>query len=178
MCANPRSPDLRILAAIPALSVLASCQTVKRYVMPTDSMEPTINKGERFTVDLNAYKERSPMRGDVVVLVDPTGGELVVKRVIGVEGDTLEGKGLDVLRNGERLKEPYIEHKGRHPGALDNFGPLRVTKATIFVMGDNRDFSFDSRMHQFGLVKLDAIRGRALATVGSDDPNRIGTAIQ
>jgi len=161
-----------------ALSLLASCQTAKRYVMPTDSMEPTIRKGERFTVDPNAYKERAPMRGDVVVLVDPSGGELVVKRVIGVEGDKLEGKGLDVLRNGERLTETYIEHKGRHPAALDNFGPVSVARATVFVMGDNRDFSFDSRTPQFGLVKLDAIRGKALAIAGSDEPSRIGKAIQ
>ena len=139
-----------------------------------------------------------PRRGDVVVLFSPQDGKRLVKRIVGVPGDRLEARGGRLAVNGRpfayeaadvatrdeigALGDAHLvltewlgdrSHLVMHapvPFAPRTFGPVVVPEDSYFVMGDNRDESFDSRF--FGLVPRDAITGRAVAIAASVDPER------
>ena len=101
---------------------------------------------------------RKPQRGDIIVFKypeDPTRD--FIKRVIGVEGDVIESKDKTLFVNGSKLIESYVQHvdsfiKPADMDRRDNFGPVTVPKDSVFVMGDNRDQSYDSRF--WGFVDL------------------------
>jgi signal peptidase I len=122
-------------------------------------MERTVLKGDRVIADLRQYRSASPKRGEIVIFRKD--GDFFVKRVIAVGGDTIEGRNGKVFVNGNRLEEPYVAHLGNAPAALDTFGPVVIPTGKLFVMGDNRDVSRDSRVVDFGLV-ANAVAGRAL----------------
>ena len=168
---------VRVLGILLFVCALAGCQTTKSYSVPNNTMEPAIRKGESVLIAHDAYVKHPPLSGDVVAAQMPDGA-LVLKRVIAVGGDTIEGKGLDVLLNGKPLNEPYVSHKGQHPGPLDNFGPFKIPKGKLFVMGDNRDYSFDSRSPQFGLVSIEQVKGRVLSISQSPEPSRAGRRVE
>jgi signal peptidase I len=131
------------------------------------SMEPTIMLRERIFVDMHYYHEHQERRGDVVIVrrrLDLSADVLVVKRIIAIGGDTIEGKDQQVFLNGQILSEPFVRHKFpvRTDPELDAFGPVAVPNGRFFVMGDNRDISLDSRTPDFGLVDAKSIVGRAL----------------
>ena len=89
---------------------------------------------------------------------------LTVKRVIGVGGDTIEGKDREILLNDSVQSESFIEHKSRVAAYdwMDTFGPVAIPPEKFFVMGDNRDVSLDSRSPDFGLVDAPSIVGKPL----------------
>ncbi|MCU0304288.1 MAG: signal peptidase I [Thermoanaerobaculales bacterium] len=177
--------------------------------VPTGSMKPTILEGDRIVVNKLAYDLRvpytrwhlarwaDPERGDIVVLSSPADDRRLVKRVIGLPGDTIAMVDNRLVVNGRPVAtapldgelaavvEPQgcdrvvaAERLGGHdhammitPGAptLRSFGPIALPEGAYFIMGDNRDESYDSR--HFGLVGRDRIIGRALAVAGSVDPD-------
>jgi signal peptidase I len=95
-------------------------------------------------------------------------GEFFIKRVIGIGGDSIQGKNNVVFVNGQAADEPYVEHTGQPAEEwLTNFGPITVPNGTYFVLGDNRDFSFDSRASNFGLVNHRTIAGKPLYVLAS-----------
>lgn len=111
-------------------------------------------------------KIQSPQRGDVVVLTPPvsTGKKDFIKRVIALEGETVEIRDKKVFIDGRVLSEPYrfcagSEIQSADISTRDNFGPYKIPEGMLFVMGDNRDKSYDSRM--FGPVPIENIRGKA-----------------
>ena len=140
----------------------------------------------------------SPQRGDVIVFKYPLGPETdYIKRVVGLPGDTVEVRHNEVFINGkpmqrelvdahfkhhegvDRVGELWLEHLDDHPhkalhqpGNDTQFGPVTVPPKNVFVMGDNRDNSNDSRV--WGTVKFDLIKGRALIVWWSRDPDRGG----
>lgn len=130
-------------------------------------MEPTLRKGERFTVEMGLFR---PSRGDLIVFEH--GGVMLIKRVIAITGDTVEGRNNVILVNGVILKEPDVQHSGPD-SSVSTFGPLTVPAGQIFVAGDNRDYSWDSRTASFGPVAISDIKGRPVEIVNSDDPNRV-----
>jgi signal peptidase I len=119
------------------------------------SMEPNLHTAQRLVVEKLTYRFHGPRRGDIVVIDLPQAGpELLIKRVIGLPGETISSKGGQVLIDGEPLEEPYIFNPGGRDIAEQVVPPLHV-----FVMGDNRRSSNDSR--NFGPVPIDQIVGRA-----------------
>ncbi len=127
------------------------------------SMEPNLHTDQRLVVEKLSYNRylrqmlgfEGPQSGDVVVIRLPTqGNELLIKRVIGLPGDVIEIHDGQVFVNGQPLTEPYLV--GSTQGS---YGPTTVPPLNIFVLGDNRNFSNDSR--NFGTVPLKNVVGRA-----------------
>ncbi len=176
--------------------------------VPSGSMRPTILEGDRIFVNKLAYDLKvpfttwhiaewsNPQRGDIVVFFSPHDGKRLVKRVIGLPGDTIELRNNQLVINGTPVEYqpiaeellryiPAVEREGRVfaseqlPGqthavggypaapAPRTFAPLVVPQGEYFMMGDNRDDSFDSRF--WGKVKREKIVGRATAVVLSLD---------
>lgn len=122
------------------------------------SMEPNLHTDQRLVVEKISYNRwlhvRGPQRGDVVVFrIDPN-SDLLIKRVIGLPGDRVEIRAGQVFINGELLDEPYLTQP-----TFGDYGPIDVPPLHIFVLGDNRGFSNDSRA--FGPLALDSVIGRA-----------------
>lgn len=122
------------------------------------SMEPNLHSNQRLVVEKLSYNRwfwvRSPQRGDVVVLRVSSNSDLLIKRVIGLPGDRVEIHGGQVFINAQPLSEPYLALPSQ-----GDYGPVDVPPLHIFVMGDNRGFSNDSRA--FGPLSLDSVIGRA-----------------
>lgn len=119
------------------------------------SMEPNLHTNERLIVEKVSYKFHSPVRDDIVVVkVESASKELLIKRIIGLPGETVQVQNGQVLINGLPLDEPYLARP-----TLGTYGPIQVPTDHVFVMGDNRNASNDSRA--FGPVAFDKIVGRA-----------------
>ena len=119
------------------------------------SMEPNLHNNERLIIEKLSYRFIEPKRGDIIVLRRPNrSGEPLIKRVVGLPGDTVEIRNSRVYINGIVLDEPYLDQQTR--GDM----PARIVpEENVFVLGDNRRASNDSRA--FGMVSYDDIVGRA-----------------
>jgi len=126
-------------------------------------MQPTINLGDRLIADMHFYRHEKPRRGDVVIF--RRDNLWVMKRVICAGGCTVEGRNEAVLVDGKPLSESYVVHTGEQLPApeLVNFGPIHVPSGKIFVIGDNRDVSLDSRT--FGPIDVSTVVGKPLYIV-------------
>lgn len=158
---------------------------VQAFKIPSGSMEPTLLIGDHLLVNKFIYGVKNPFTGDNLVAISrPARRDIIVfkypvnpdqdfiKRVIGVEGDTIEMVDKKLLVNGEPFvvdsavyRDPTILPAGIKP--RDNFGPITVPKDSLFVMGDNRDNSYDSRFWKF--VKLSSVKGKAFILYWSWD---------
>lgn len=119
------------------------------------SMRPTLQDGEYILINKLAYKLGEPMRGDIVVFVFPVNPEEdLIKRIIGLPGDTITVQDGVLSINGVVVNEPYISA----PPAYD--GTWQVSEGELFVLGDNRNDSRDS--HQWGLLPVENVIGRAV----------------
>ena len=150
-----------------AIALLVEAFLIQAFWIPSPSMEPTLEVVDRVLVNKLSYRFHDVNRGDVVVFERPPGastgqnGEIkdLIKRVIAVGGDTIEAKEGEVYVNGERVDENYLE-----PGTPTDNLPLKtIPDGHVFVMGDNRTNSEDSRI--FGPIDEDAIVGRAFIRV-------------
>ncbi|MCK8825217.1 signal peptidase I [Fuchsiella alkaliacetigena] len=128
------------------------------FVVQGESMNPTLNSGERLFVDKLTYRFNDPQRGEIVVFT-PQGApnKKYIKRIIGIPGDEVLIKEQKVYVNGKQIKESYIDEK-----TLGDFGPYEVPAEHLFVLGDNRNNSADSRYTSLiGFVSYESISGRA-----------------
>jgi signal peptidase I len=126
---------------------------VGRVRVENISMQPTLHEGEFILVNKLAYRLGSVERGDIVIFHHDATDDYI-KRVIGLPGDKVEVRGEQVYINGHMLSEKYIAASPRYTGAWE------VPEGQLFVLGDNRNQSFDS--HNWGFVPLDRVVGRAL----------------
>jgi signal peptidase I len=119
------------------------------------SMEPTLHSAQRVVVEKVTYRFlHGPRHGDIVVLDMPDQTEMLIKRVVGLPGESVEVEGGYAFVDGQQLNEPWIVR----PGGRD-YGPQTVPPLHIFVLGDNRGASNDSR--SFGPVPIEYVVGRA-----------------
>jgi signal peptidase I len=151
---------------------------IQAFAIPTPSMENTLMVGEhpmaiKFSyglynpLDQKMYFDfNKPKRGDVVIFRDPTGKttSMWIKRCMGLPGDVMEMKDKQLYINGQKMDEPYVVHKDMRifPAYFqprDTFGPITVPQGSYFMMGDNRDQSYDSRF--WGALPFNKIRGKA-----------------
>lgn len=158
---------LGFLLAVAVTVMVLRTFVVTSYYIPSASMEPTLHgclncQPDLVLVDKLSYRFSSVARSDVVVfdrppLAPPEAPELI-KRVIGLPGETISGRGGRVFVGNKALAEPYI-----HPGCggTADFAAVKVPPDTYFVMGDNRCDSLDSRI--FGPIPDSSIAGRAVA---------------
>ncbi|MBU2234953.1 MAG: signal peptidase I [Proteobacteria bacterium] len=165
-----------ILAVVIALFIRTF--VIQAYKIPSGSMKPTLLIGDHILVSKFNYGIKlpflrttlipvgAPQRGDIVVFIYPEDrSKDFIKRLIGVPGDTIEIRNKKIFINGL----PYSDKHGVYvdnfiiPGAVqprDNFGPVTVPEGSLFVMGDNRDESYDSRF--WGFVSKKDVLGKAL----------------
>jgi signal peptidase I len=137
------------------------------FEIPSQSMENGIMLGDHIVVDRRYYEKNPPRHGDIAVLVNRE-GLYVIKRIIALGGETIEGHNGKVFLNGKLLNEPYVFQSGEWmPREQSEFGPLTVPAGKMFVMGDNRAVSLDSRSPEMGPLDLDALQGKALYTLRS-----------
>lgn len=181
-------PILLVVAL--AVAIVLKTFVVQAFFIPSGSMEPTLEPGDRVLVQKVVY---GPDRGDIIVFSDPQGRpgpdrgivggfvhwlsstlgierpehEDFIKRVIGLPGETVELRDGRLFVEGALIHEPYLK------GAVDtrDYGPVRVPKGSLFVLGDNRLNSNDSRFG-LGFVPVDKVVGRAFAIVWP--PSRAG----
>jgi signal peptidase I len=169
------------------IALLLKSFVLQAFYIPSASMEPTLMVGDRVLVEKISLRFGEPERGDVVVfakdlvpgnepedrsVVEKIGDSFAglfgfpvgdtqdfIKRVMAVEGDSIEGRGGIVYVNGEPVDESYL------PGGMETstFGPVQIPDGQIFVMGDNRTNSDDSR--NFGPVPADSVVGKAFLLI-------------
>jgi signal peptidase I len=175
-------PILIIVALV--VAVLIKTFLIQAFFIPSGSMNDTLLEGDRVMVNKLAYRFGDPARGDVVVFdspMEPDGdgetifGALVrhvaeslglsspdsalIKRIIAIGGETIEIRDNQVFVDGTALDEPYL----REGSFMPDYGPFTVPEGQVFVMGDNRSSSSDSRV--FGPVDEGEIVGRAFVRV-------------
>jgi len=141
-----------------ALALFVRYFIVELYIVDGPSMRPTLESEERLVVNKFIYRFRPPERGEILIFRYPRDPSRdFIKRVIAIPGDTIEIQGSRVLVNGQILNEPYILNKTRNI-----YPKATVPEGTMFVLGDNRGNSEDSRYPDVGFVPYDHIRGKAL----------------
>jgi signal peptidase I len=175
-----------LLVAALILTILVKGFLIQAFFIPSRSMEPTLDIGDRVVVNRLAYRLGDPQHGQVVVFLRSTGGdetpaggplswvrravaqglggtppgnEDLIKRVVGLPGDVLEGRDGYLWRNNVRVDEPYL----RGGTFTSEFRKVKVKPDHLWVMGDNREDSADSR--SFGQVHRSALVGQAVLTV-------------
>ncbi|MCR4441403.1 MAG: signal peptidase I [Peptococcaceae bacterium] len=130
-------------------------------VVPTTSMVPTIMPGDRLFVEKITYRLKGLERGEVIVFKPPASSGLkedLIKRLIALPGDTVEIKDGKLYVNGEAKEEPYLNEPIQY-----TFNKMVVPPGKIFVLGDNRNRSYDS--HEWKeLADLDSVKGKAFIT--------------
>jgi signal peptidase I len=178
-----------ILVAI-VLALFIRTFVIQAFKIPSGSMKETLKIGDHILVNKFIYGVKIPfLQTTIVPITNPKRGDIVVfkfpedpskdfiKRVIGVAGDVVEIRDKKVYVNGKLLNhdfgihtDPYIFPANVQP--RDNFGPVVVPPHSLFVMGDNRDQSYDSRF--WGFVDLKAVKGKALMIYWSWDKDNFG----
>jgi signal peptidase I len=170
------------------LALIIRTFVVQAFKIPSGSMEDTLAIGDHILVskfiygskipftDKRILKIRDPKRGDVIVFEYPEDpSKDFIKRVIGTPGDVIEEKDKKIYINGQPYVNPHEVHKEmeivpREQNPRDNFGPVKVPEGSYFVMGDNRDRSYDSRF--WGFVKNPKIKGLAFIKYWSWDSGK------
>lgn len=144
---------LGVLLVALLLAVVFRAFFLTSFMIDGESMLATLHHEERVLVNNLVFHLRTPERGEIVVFDDPDGTEPVVKRIVASPGEIVEMREGLVYLNGTPLPEPYLTYRGS-----DSFEPMKVPTAHVFVLGDNRPVSSDSR--HFGPVSISALWGK------------------
>lgn len=135
---------------------------IKNGAVPSDSMNPTLNVGDLIVANGLAYMVDNPQRGDIVIFKsEVTNGKIFIKRIIGLPGDDLMFIDGDIFLNGSLLIEEYLSPDLKTNSEKD----FEVPEGCYFVMGDNRDNSYDSRYWDNPFITLKNIKGKMLLNI-------------
>lgn len=177
-----------VIAVILALFIRTF--VVQAFKIPSGSMKPTLQIGDHILVNKFIYGVKLPfIMTKIIPVTEPTHGDIIVfkypqdpdkdfiKRVIGVPGDTVKVRNKKIYINNVQLSIDHGVHSDPRiiPGQMnqrDNFGPVTVPENSYFVMGDNRDNSYDSRF--WGFVSEKAVKGKAFIIYWSWDSDNFG----
>ena len=152
-----------IIVAV-ALAFCIRTFLVEPYMVSGNSMYPSLHNRERLVVDKLSYFFSEPVKGEIVVFRFPKDQSRdFIKRVIATGGDTIEMRSGKVMVNGHQVEEDYIWKEDPKGKNLSDFRKTVVPNGTIFVLGDNRNNSEDSRFKDVDFVPLKLVKGRALA---------------
>lgn len=158
------------------LALVIRTFVVQAFKIPSGSMLQTLQVGDHILVNKFQFWFTEPQRGDIIVFKYPQDeGRDFIKRVVALPGEKLEVRDKQVYINDKPVAEPYAVHSDPvlldNPGSLrDNFGPVVVGPGQLFMMGDNRDYSMDSRF--WGFLDMKKIRGKAFIIYWSWDHER------
>ncbi len=172
---------IKTISIMIAIILLIRGSLIEPFKIPSGSMIPTLQIGDRILVSKLSYGIRipiieeflyqssSPSRGEIVVFTRPDEPATsedessinLIKRVVAVAGDTVEVKNAKFYLNGQPINEPYARWTDGGP-EYGNFGPATVPANHIFLLGDNRDHSKDSRFWDRPFVDTSRVKGRAL----------------
>ena len=173
-----------ILVAV-LLALFIRTFVVQAFKIPSGSMKETLKIGDHILVNKFIYGIKLPFIGkQIIPIKNPKHGDIIVfrypedpskdyiKRVVGVAGDVVAGRNKKVFINGKPDNPDFGIHKDPHriPAGMqprDTFGPITVPQNSLFVMGDNRDYSYDSRY--WGFVDLEEVKGKAFIIYWSWD---------
>jgi signal peptidase I len=141
---------------------------VAPFYIPSGSMEPTLSPGDYILVNRLIYFLHPPQRGDIIVFRFPRDEHWdFVKRIIGLPGDLVEERDGHMFVNGRSLRETYMRHSVNGVAPATDLAPLRIPPRQLFVLGDNRDASLDSRF--WGTVDEHEVIGKAFVIYWSHD---------
>lgn len=153
-----------LVVASLAVALVVRAFLIQAFYIPSESMLPTLHKDDRVLVNKLSYRLHDVHRGDVIVFKAPPGASTsevkdLIKRVVGLPGETIEGRGGTIFINGKPLAEPYL------PDGVQSreFPPEEVPSDSYWVLGDNRQDSKDSTF--FKAIDEDAIIGRAFVRI-------------
>ncbi len=152
--------ELFVFAILFVIVLFVSRQIVQNVQVKGTSMAPTLHTDELILVDTLSYRIHPPRRDDIIIFkppVDVAANEDFVKRVIGLPGETVQVKHGLVYINGKLLDEPFVTM----PHTYD-WGPGKVPSSDLFVLGDNRNASYDSHLWRTPYLSQSAIMGRVL----------------
>lgn len=154
---------LLVIGGALAVALLVKTFLLQAFFIPSESMVHTLEVGDRVLVNKLSYDVEDVGRGDIIVFPKPEGeaGTIddLIKRAVGLPGETIEGREGQVFIDGQPLDEPYLD-EGTITG---DFGPVEIPEGQLFMMGDNRGNSRDSRF--FGPIDGDTLVGRAFLRV-------------
>ena len=150
--------DLIIVAIALAIGIFLNKFLIANAQVPSSSMETTVMAGDRIFVNRLSYAFAEPQRGDIVTFIYPDDGEtLYLKRVMALPGETIQGKDGIIYIDGKALEHDFTQEI-----SYDDFGPFTVPEDCYFMMGDNRNDSWDSRYWEHTFVEKEDIIGKAV----------------
>jgi signal peptidase I len=164
------------VAVLPLLQWTVRNNIARAYKIPSSGMAPALLVGDRLIADMRSRKSQQLQRGDIIIFEFPKDpSKDFIKRVIGMEGEKVE-----IVKNKIYIDEKLLDDPWGHfmmpRSSIEDYGPIRVPEGSLFVMGDNRDNSQDSRF--WGFVKVEKVKGKALYLYWAKNKSRIGMELK
>lgn len=162
-----------VIVAIIAIPTAFKLSRTRAFRLSNDSMQPTLYSGDVITADTGYYSDHTISDGDIVVFHH--GDIILAKRVSAIGGETIEGKDGRLIRDGTVLVEPYVKSPDVPLDPSEaTFSQRTIPEGEIFVTGDWRSRSLDSRYPDFAPVHLSDVVGKVVYIYGSSHPDQIG----
>lgn len=152
--------DVALVLIVLVIGLFLNRYVIANAQVPSSSMETTVMAGDRIFVNRLSYVFGDPGRGDIVTFIYPDDGKtLYLKRIMGLPGETIQGKDGVIYIDGEPLEHDFTQEI-----SYEDFGPFTVPEGCYFMMGDNRNDSWDSRYWDHTYVEKKDIVGKAFVS--------------
>ncbi len=142
-----------------SVSLTGCSPSIRLYRASSSSMSPTIATGDSFVLDQRQQARTNLHDGDIIAFPREE-GTIVIKRILAMPGETISGQDRKIFRNGKQVDEPYLAPPDHEQEVTPTFPARTVPPGELFVLGDNRDHSLDSRADEYAPVKLTDVVGK------------------